>query len=109
MPSRDDPAGGDAADDEPFGPPRDVPPPRPVPRARRTPRAGPDLVGEKPCDDEPSQDEPEWKRELREESEFRAQFGAWQEPGPAPRIGPTLVGALLVIAVLVVLVRLVVG
>jgi hypothetical protein len=65
---------------QPWSPePRDVPPPRPVPAQRRHRTLPPEIV-EVPSQVRggPSPDEPAWRRERREEAEFRAEFGEWR-------------------------------
>jgi len=97
---------------------RDVPPPRPLPTQRRhrtlppeTPETSPAVRGG------PREDEPSWRRERREEAEFRAQFGEWRAGRPGPTsgrmssggaLGGVRLGAplLVLIAVLVVVVAL---
>lgn len=57
---------------------RDVPRPRPVPAQRRQ-RTLPPESGEPPAvRGDPRDDEPVWRRERREEAEFRAEFGEWR-------------------------------
>jgi hypothetical protein len=79
---------------------RDVPPPRPLPQQRRQrrqrtlPPETPD--GSTAVTGGPPEDEPSWRRERREEAEFRAQFGEWR-PGraSAPASGGFLGGVRL--------------
>ena len=81
------------------GTPRRVPPPRPVRRPRRGPLP-PDRQPVTPTSRDTDPDEPDWKRERREEAEFRAQFGDWRG-GPVRRRPPlVLLLALLVILAL---------
>ncbi|NMO92213.1 hypothetical protein [Actinomycetospora sp. TBRC 11914] len=92
---------------------RDVPPPRPVPAQRRHRTLPPETVedaaqvrGAAP------EGESAWRRERREEAEFRAQFGEWRaDRAGAPSrgvLGGVRLGAplLVLIAVLIAVVAL---
>lgn len=93
---------------------RDVPPPRPLPQPRRHRTLPPETTEDSPAvtGDAP-QDESAWRRERREEAEFRAQFGEWRPerqgaagyggPGPRGFLGGVRLGAplLVLIAVLI--------
>ena len=80
---------------------REVPPPRPLPAPRRhrtlppeTPETRPAVRGGPPAD------EPAWRRERREEAEFRAEFGEWragagQTPSGRTPSGPGSSGGVL--------------
>jgi hypothetical protein len=58
-----------------------VPPPRPLPTQRRHRTLPPETTGTSPAvRGGPPADEPSWRRERREEAEFRAEFGEWR-PG----------------------------
>jgi hypothetical protein len=92
--------------------PRDVPPPRPVP-AQRPHRTLPPETGEPAAvRGGPPQDEPAWRRERREEAEFRAEFGEWRADragaSSAGRRGGVRLGAplLVLIAVLIAIAAL---
>ncbi len=89
---------------------RDVPPPRPLPVQRRQ-RTLPPEHGDAPSvGGGPREDEPSWRRERREEAEFRAEFGEWRAGAqgaggrsPGGFLGGVRLGAplLVLIAVLV--------
>lgn len=94
---------------QPWSPePRDVPPPHPVPVQRQRRTLPPETV-EVPSQVRggPPADEPSWRRERREEAEFRAEFGEWRAgaTGSSSRgvLGGARLGAplLVLIAVLV--------
>jgi hypothetical protein len=93
---------------------RDVPPPRPLPQQRRRRTLPPETPdGSTAVTGGPPEDEPSWRRERREEAEFRAQFGEWRPdrqgaagyggPGPRGFLGGVRLGAplLVLIAVLI--------
>ncbi|MCD2193571.1 hypothetical protein LQ327_09265 [Actinomycetospora endophytica] len=62
---------------------RDVPTPRPLPPPRRRRTLPPETSDETTAvSGGPPEDEPAWRRERREEAEFRAEFGEWR-PGRA--------------------------
>ncbi|MDL5154478.1 hypothetical protein [Actinomycetospora termitidis] len=89
---------------------RDVPPPRPIP-PQRVHRALPPEYTESPAPAADHDDEPAWRRERREEAEFRAQFGEWRAGAAGPArsggglggLGGVKLGAplILLIAVLI--------
>jgi hypothetical protein len=60
----------------------------------------------------PPEDEPSWRRERREEAEFRAEFGEWRAgaagPSSAGRLGGVRLGAplLVLIAILIAIAAL---
>lgn len=58
---------------------RDVPPPHPLPPPRRRRTVPPRIVDpSSPVTGEAADDEPVWRRQRREEAEFRAEFGEWR-------------------------------
>jgi hypothetical protein len=84
---------------------REVPPSRPV-TTRRPHRTLPPETGEPPAvRGGPPQDEPSWRRERREEAEFRAEFGEWRAGRPAAgtsgRTGGVRLGAPLIVLIAV--------
>jgi hypothetical protein len=86
---------------------RDVPPPRPVPAQRRH-RTLPPESGEPPAvRGGPPEDEPAWRRERREEAEFRAEFGEWRADragaGGPGRHGGVRLGAPLIVLIAVLI------
>jgi hypothetical protein len=93
---------------QPWAPePRDVPPPRPVP-TQRPHRTLPPETGEPAAvRGGPPQDEPAWRRERREEAEFRAEFGEWRANHPgtssAGRLGGVRLGAPLIVLIAVLI------
>lgn len=78
---------------EPWAPePRDVPPPRPVPAQLRHRTLPPETVEPTAVRGGPREDEPVWRRERREEAEFRAEFGEWRADRTGAS-GPVRMGA----------------
>jgi hypothetical protein len=73
---------------------RDVPPPRPLPTPRRQRTLPPAPTESTAVTGDSPQDESAWRRERREEAEFRAQFGEWR-PGRAGAPGPGAAGGFL--------------
>jgi hypothetical protein len=65
---------------------RDVPPPRPLPAPRRQRTLPPAPTDTAAVTGDAPEDESEWRRQRREEAEFRAQFGEWR-PGRASPSG----------------------
>lgn len=85
---------------------RDVPPPRPLPQPRRQRTLPPETAdGSTAVAGGPPEDEPVWRRERREEAEFRAQFGEWRpdRAGGAPATGGFLGGVRLSAPLLVLI------
>ena len=91
---------------------REVPPPRPVPPRRRHRTLPPETVEPAAVRGGPPEDEPSWRRERREEAEFRAEFGEWRAGAAAPpgagRLGGVRLGAplLVLIAILIAIAAL---
>jgi hypothetical protein len=91
---------------QPWAPePRDVPPPRPVPAPRRHRTLPPETGEPTAVRGGPPVDEPSWRRERREEAEFRAEFGEWRaDRAGAPsggRLGGVRLGAPLIVLIAV--------
>ena len=86
---------------------RYVPPPRPIPPQRRRRVLPPETPEVRPAIEGDPVHEPAWKRELREEAEFRAQFGEWRAEGgrSAPRsaFGGVRLGAPLIVLIAVLI------
>jgi hypothetical protein len=98
---------------QPWTPePRDVPPPRPLPAQRRHRELPPETVAPSAVRGGPREDEPSWRRERREEAEFRAEFGEWRADRPAAQSAGRLGGVrlspplLVLIAVLIAIAAL---
>jgi hypothetical protein len=72
--------------------PRDVPPPRPVPTQRPHRTLPPERGEPAAVRGGPPEDEPAWRRERREEAEFRAEFGEWR--ADRARAGASTMGGL---------------
>ncbi|MEJ2869533.1 hypothetical protein WCD74_17285 [Actinomycetospora sp. OC33-EN08] len=86
---------------------REVPPPRPVRRQRVLPPEYTDTSAPVPA----PREESAWRRERREEAEFRAQFGEWR-PGvrpPGRRSGGGVLGGVRLGAPLIVLVAVLIA
>jgi hypothetical protein len=86
---------------------RDVPPPRPIPPQRAHRTLPPETTDAVPVTGGPTADESPWRRERREEAEFRAQFGEWRtdrmRPSSRGVLGGVRLGAplLVLLAVLI--------
>jgi hypothetical protein len=91
---------------------RDVPPPRPIPTQQTRRTLPPETTDAVPVTGSAAGGESSWRRERREEAEFRAQFGEWRADRvrPASRgvLGGVRLGAplLVLVAVLIVVAAL---
>jgi hypothetical protein len=87
--------------------PRDVPPPRPVPPQRRHRTLPPETVEPAAVRGGPPDGEPSWRRERREEAEFRAEFGEWRAgqrgASSAGRLGGVRLGAPLIVLIAILI------